>query len=77
MMYGLSSWKGEVVDVHGPIVTPKLTCAPISDRLTVISGVLTVVVVVAVESVLNVVESGTEICGRETHTKIFAGSGGI
>lgn len=68
MMYASSTLKCEVVDVLGPRVTPKLNHAPVSDTLTVTSGVLTVFVEVTLESVKNGVESGTEICGRETPT---------
>lgn len=51
MMYRLLSLKGEAVDVLGRIVTPKMNCTPVSNMLTITSGVLTTVVVVAVESV--------------------------
>lgn len=50
-MSGSSSKRGEVVDVLGPLVRPKSTCALVSDTLIVDIGVLIVVVVVVVESV--------------------------
>lgn len=59
MMYGSSFRKGEAVNVPGPLVTPKSTHAPVLDTLTVTSGVLTLVVVVVVESVKNRVDKGT------------------
>lgn len=61
MMFGSSSLKGGTIDVTGPIVTLKLNCAPVSDTSIVTSGVLTAVVVVAIESVKSGVENGTNI----------------